>query len=98
MDAQLSVPVPQNEAVRGYAPGSAERAGLQARLDAMRGDRVDLTMTIGGKQSMAGGPAIDVVEPHRRQHVLGVTGNATQADAAAAVEAAKTAAPGWRAL
>jgi 1-pyrroline-5-carboxylate dehydrogenase len=98
MDAQLSVPVPRNEPVRGYAPGSAERASLQARLDAMRGDRLDLTMTIGGVRSMADGPTIEVVEPHRRHHVLGVAGNATRADAAAAVAAAKEAAPGWRAL
>jgi 1-pyrroline-5-carboxylate dehydrogenase len=98
MDAQLSVPVPRNEPLRGYAPGSAERASLQARVDAMRGDRFDLTMTIGGVRSMAGGPTIEVVEPHRRHHVLGVAGNATRADAAAAVAAAKEAAPGWRAL
>jgi 1-pyrroline-5-carboxylate dehydrogenase len=98
MDAQLSVPTPSNEPVRGYAPGSAERTSLQARLEAMRGDRLDLTMTIAGKRTMAGGPAIDVVEPHRRHHVLGVTGNATRADADAAVAAAKAAAPAWRAL
>jgi 1-pyrroline-5-carboxylate dehydrogenase len=98
MDAQLSVPVPRNEPVRGYAPGSAERAALQARLDSMRGDRLDLTMTIDGRRSMGGGPTIDVVEPHRRHHVLGVAGNATRADADAAVAAAKRAAPGWRAL
>ena len=98
MDAQLSVPVPRNEPVRSYAPDSAERASLQARLDTMRGDRVDLTMTIGGKRVMGAGPSIDVVQPHRRHEVLGVMGNATKADAAAAVEAAKKAAPGWRAL
>jgi 1-pyrroline-5-carboxylate dehydrogenase len=98
MDAQLSVPVPHNEPVRGYAPGSAERAALQSRLEAMRGDRLDLTMTIDGRRTMGGGPAIDVVEPHRRHHVLGVTGNATRADADAAMAAAKRAAPGWRAL
>jgi 1-pyrroline-5-carboxylate dehydrogenase len=98
MDAQLSVPIPRNEPVRGYAPGSAERAALQARVAAMRGDRLDLTMTIDGRQTMADGPAIEVVQPHRRHEVLGVTGNASKADAAAAVAAAKNAAPGWRAL
>ncbi|RZU52212.1 delta-1-pyrroline-5-carboxylate dehydrogenase [Krasilnikovia cinnamomea] len=98
MDAQLSVPEPRNEPVRGYAPGSAERASLQARVDAMRGERVELTMTIDGKQSMGSGPEIEVVQPHRRHHVLGVLGNADRSDAAAAVAAAKRAAPGWRAL
>jgi 1-pyrroline-5-carboxylate dehydrogenase len=47
---------------------------------------------------MGGGPTIDVVEPHRRHHVLGVAGNATRADADAAVAAAKRAAPAWRSL
>src|SRR3954471_3103317 len=47
---------------------------------------------------MAGGAAIDVVQPHRHAHVLGVTHNATNDDAAAAVAAAKRAAPGWREL
>ena len=98
MDAQLSVPVPRNEPVRDYAPASPERASLQARLDAMKGERLDLTMTIGGKRVMGGGPAIEVVQPHRRHEVLGVLGNATKADGAAAVEAAKKAAPGWQAL
>jgi 1-pyrroline-5-carboxylate dehydrogenase len=98
MDAQLSVPIPRNEPVRGYAPGSAERAALQARVAAMRGDRQDLTMTIDGRQTMADGPAIEVVQPHRRHEVLGVTRNASKADAAAAVAAAKKAAPGWRGL
>jgi 1-pyrroline-5-carboxylate dehydrogenase len=98
MDAQLSVPVPRNEPVRGYAPGSAERASLQARLDAMRGDRLDLTMTIDGEQRMAGGEAIEVVQPHRRHEVLGSLRNATGADADAALAAAAKAAPGWRSL
>ena len=98
MDAQLALPIPRNEPVRGYPPGSAERAALSARVAALRAGRLDLTMTIGGRQSMAGGPAIEVVQPHRRHEVLGVTGNASRADAAAAVAAAKQAAPGWRAL
>jgi 1-pyrroline-5-carboxylate dehydrogenase len=97
MDAQLSVPIPRNEPVRGYAPGSAERASLQARVAELRGG-LDLTMTIGGRQTMAAGPAIEVVQPHRRHDVLGVLGNADKSDAAAAVEAAKRAAPLWRAL
>ncbi|BCJ44595.1 1-pyrroline-5-carboxylate dehydrogenase [Actinoplanes ianthinogenes] len=98
MDAQFTVPTPRNEPVRGYAPGSPERASLAARITALRGERPELTMTIGGRQRMADGPAIEVVQPHRRHEVLGVTGNASRADAAAAVEAAELAAPGWREL
>src|SRR5262245_55650498 len=98
MDAVTVVPEPRNEPVRGYAPGSAERESLTRRLGELAAGRIDLTMTIAGHQRMGGGDAIDVVQPHKHRHVLGVTHNATNSDVAAAVTAAKEAAPGWRAL
>ncbi|GII23583.1 L-glutamate gamma-semialdehyde dehydrogenase [Planosporangium mesophilum] len=98
MDAVFAVPEPRNEPVRGYAPGTPERDSLQRRLDQLAADRLDLTMTIGGRQRPGGGEAIDVVQPHRHAHVLGVTHNATSQDAADAVAAAKRAAPMWRDL
>src|SRR5262245_32074476 len=98
MDAQLAVPTPRNEPVREYRPGSPERASLEARIADLRDARPDLTMTIGGVQRMAAGPAIDVVQPHLRHRTIGTTGNADHQDAADAVEAAKAAARDWRAL
>src|SRR5256714_15696072 len=55
-------------------------------------------MTIDGRQRMGGGAPIDVVQPHKHAHVLGVTHNATNDDAAAAVAATREAAPVWREL
>jgi 1-pyrroline-5-carboxylate dehydrogenase len=55
-------------------------------------------MTIDGEQRAAAGATIDVVQPHRHTHVLGVTHHAVAADAADAVAAAKRAAPAWRAM
>jgi 1-pyrroline-5-carboxylate dehydrogenase len=98
MQASFTVPDPINEPVASYAPGSPERASLQRRLGELAAERVDLTLTIGGRQRMAAGEPIDVVQPHRHRHVLGVTHNATSDDAAAAVAAAKAAAPAWREL
>ncbi|HET6212308.1 MAG TPA: aldehyde dehydrogenase family protein, partial [Micromonosporaceae bacterium] len=98
MDAIVVVPEPRNEPVRGYAPGSPERASVQRRLGELAGQPVELNMTIDGQQRMGGGEAIDVVQPHKHRHVLGVTHNATNEDVAAAVAAAKKAAPMWRAL
>ena len=98
MDAVFSVPEPRNEPVRDYAPGSAERESLQRRLGELAAERLDLTMTVNGEQRMAAGAPVDVVQPHRHAHVLGVTRNATGADAQAAVTAAKEAAPMWRSL
>ncbi|ABP53454.1 L-glutamate gamma-semialdehyde dehydrogenase [Salinispora tropica] len=98
MDAVFSVPEPRNEPVRPYEPGGTDRDRLQRRLVELANDRIDLSMTIAGEQRMAGGVSIDVVQPHRHAHVLGVTAHATHDDARAAVQAAKDAAPGWRAL
>ncbi|HEX6682046.1 MAG TPA: L-glutamate gamma-semialdehyde dehydrogenase [Candidatus Limnocylindrales bacterium] len=96
MDAVTSVPDPRNEPVRTYAPGSPERQSLERRLGELASERHELTMTIDGQHRMAGGEAINVVQPHKHGHVLGVTHNATNADAEAAVTAAKKAAPLWR--
>jgi 1-pyrroline-5-carboxylate dehydrogenase len=98
VDAISTVPEPVNEPVRGYPPGSPERAALQARIADLAGVEHELTMTIGGRTRMAGGDRIDVVQPHRRQHRLGVTAQATARDVADAVAAAKAAGPGWQEL
>jgi UDP-N-acetylmuramate--alanine ligase len=65
MDAVTNVPPPVNEPVRTYAPGSAERAALEARVKELAGERAELTMTIGGQQRMGSGDRIAVVQPHR---------------------------------
>jgi 1-pyrroline-5-carboxylate dehydrogenase len=98
MDAVTNVPVPVNEPVKTYAPGSRERAALEAKIKELGGERPDLTMTIGGERRLGGGTPIDVVQPHNHRHVLGRIGNATDADVGAAIEAARAAAPGWREL
>jgi 1-pyrroline-5-carboxylate dehydrogenase len=99
MDSVVAaVPDPRNEPIRGYLPGSPERASLRRRLAELAAERLDLTMTVDGEQVAGGGEAIDVVQPHRRRHVLGVIRNATTADAMRAVTAAKQAAPMWSAL
>ena len=98
MDAITSTPPPRNEPVRDYAPGSPERASLQAALAELGGQHHELTVTIDGRRHMPGGPRIDVVAPHDHGHVLGTYANAGHEDAKAAVEAALRAAPVWRAM
>ncbi|MHB1875287.1 MAG: L-glutamate gamma-semialdehyde dehydrogenase [Streptosporangiaceae bacterium] len=97
-DAVTSVPDPVNEPVRAYAPGSPERATLEAKIKELAAAEVELTMTVGGVQHMGGGDWTEVVVPHNRGQVLGRLGEATDEDVAAAIEAAALAAPGWRAL
>jgi 1-pyrroline-5-carboxylate dehydrogenase len=98
MDAVTTPPAPANEPTRSYAPGSAERASLEAKVKELAGEQVELTATIGGVERMAGGDRYDVVQPHRHSAVLGSSAESTDADVADAVEAALAAGPGWREL
>ncbi|OBB47679.1 L-glutamate gamma-semialdehyde dehydrogenase [Mycobacterium sp. 852002-51961_SCH5331710] len=100
MDAITDVPVPANEPVHDYAPGSGERTRLVEALSTVAADPVDLPHVIGGRYRMGDGERIDVVQPHRHTDPsgrLGTLTNATHADAAAAVEAAMAAKAQWEA-
>ncbi len=98
MDAVTAPPLPANEPILEYAPGSAERSGIEGALKELGAQTAELTMTIAGRQKMAGGEPIEVVSPHRHDHVLGLTANAVAADVQLAVDAALDAAPMWRSL
>ncbi|NGY61177.1 L-glutamate gamma-semialdehyde dehydrogenase [Lentzea sp. NEAU-D13] len=98
MDAVTQVPAPVNEPVLQYAPGTPERAELQAKLAELQKEPLELTLTIGGEQRMGGGERFDVVQPHNHRSVLGTLAGATQQDAHDALRAAREAAPAWRAM
>ncbi|CAN5213996.1 L-glutamate gamma-semialdehyde dehydrogenase [soil metagenome] len=98
MNAVTVTPAPVNEPVLTYAPGSAERAEVEAALKEQQSAPVELTMTIDGAARMGGGEPFDVVQPHRHAAVLGTGRQAGAADVQAAVDAAMAAAPMWRDL
>ncbi|GAB2972894.1 L-glutamate gamma-semialdehyde dehydrogenase [Saccharothrix stipae] len=98
VDAVTTVPAPVNEPVLGYAPGTPERAQLQAKLAELAKEPTELTLTIGGEQRVGGGERFDVVQPHNHRAVLGTLHGATQQDTRDAIAAAKEAAPAWRAM
>jgi 1-pyrroline-5-carboxylate dehydrogenase len=99
VDAVVDVPVPVNEAVLGYAPGSNERAAIESALERMASDDpIDLTATIDGVSKPASGDPFDVRMPSDHSHILGRAANATQSDATEAIDAALAAAPGWAEL
>jgi len=98
VDAVTRVPSPVNEPVLTYAPGSPERAELQAKLVELVKEPLEGTLTIGGEQKAGGGPKFDVVQPHNHRSVLATFTSATHQDTEAAIAAARAAAPGWQAL
>src|SRR5215211_3776299 len=96
IDAVTDVPTPVNEPPNNFAPGSAERSALEERMKQLASERAELTLTIGGEERLGGGEPMDVVQPHRKDAVLGTLNNATADDVRQAVDAARAAAPGWQ--
>ena len=88
------VPPPVNEPVKGYAPGSPERAALKARLTQMAGERVDIPIIIGGREVRSGTMA-HAVMPHDHRHVLGDWHKASSRHVHDAVAAARNARAEW---
>src|SRR5438309_1332818 len=62
-------PAATNEPVHDFEPGSAERARLQTRLEAMRAERPELPLVIGGRD-VTTGDLRPAVMPHDKEHVL----------------------------
>ncbi|MGW5437215.1 L-glutamate gamma-semialdehyde dehydrogenase [Nocardia asteroides] len=98
MDAIATTPPPVNEPVGTFAPGTPERRRLRSALAELAATPTEISHVIGGQHRRGDGARFDVVQPHRHAAVLGTLHDATTAEAAAAVEAATAAAPGWRAM
>lgn len=100
MDAITRVPVPVNEPVKSYAPGSPERAEIEAALvSATSAEPAELTGTFGAERRPGtGADRYEVRMPSDHGTVLGVVQQASHADAQQAIDAALAAAPDWAAL
>jgi 1-pyrroline-5-carboxylate dehydrogenase len=96
MNGHSQIPIPVNDPVRSYAPGTPERRALKARLASLAGERVDIPLIIGGKEVRTG-KTCDAVMPHHHEHVLGTWHKAGQAELNAAVAAALAARKEWAA-
>ena len=81
-------PLPRNEPVLSYAPGSPERAALERGSAELADAPFELTATIGGGSGWpAAGRSSTWSQPHRHAAVLGRSAHATPADAEEAVRA-----------
>lgn len=66
----FSYPIPANEPVHTYAPGSAERAALKKTLAELKSEQIDVPMYIGGEE-VRSGKRVAMNPPHEKAHVLG---------------------------
>ncbi|HVY74086.1 MAG TPA: L-glutamate gamma-semialdehyde dehydrogenase [Puia sp.] len=90
-------PLPVNEPVFSYAPGSPEKAGLKEAIRAVKGKEHDIPMIIDGKEVRTGNK-IRMQPPHEISHTLGYFHRAGKEQVSNAIEAALRAKPSWEAL
>ncbi|HEU4453373.1 MAG TPA: aldehyde dehydrogenase family protein, partial [Longimicrobium sp.] len=96
MNSIPQVPLPKNEPVLGYAPGSPERALLKAGVKAMASEEIEIPLIIGGKEVRTGDTDVQVM-PHDHGHVLARYHRAGEAEVRAAVAASLEAQREWAA-
>ena len=94
MSGDIQIPIPVNEPVLDYAPGSPERRRLKDVLRSQSGETIEIPLVIGG-QEVRTGDTVRAVMPHRHGHVLGTWHKAGRQEVARAIDAAEHAWKEW---
>lgn len=90
-------PLPTNEPILSYAPGTPERARLKSVLSELKGGTVDVPMILGGKEVRTGQEK-DIRPPHEIGHLLGKYHYGNAGHIELAVDSALKSRPGWAAM
>jgi 1-pyrroline-5-carboxylate dehydrogenase len=97
MNGFFKVPVPVNEPVLNYAPGSKERADIKAALKEARSKEIDVPMYIGGEEVRTNNKH-RMSPPHDHKHTLGHFHMGDASHVTKAIEAALAAKANWENL
>ncbi|MEY2639904.1 MAG: L-glutamate gamma-semialdehyde dehydrogenase [Bacteroidota bacterium] len=93
----FSYPMPANEPVLSYAPGSPERAALKKTLAELKKKAIEVPMYIGGKQVKTG-KKVAMHPPHEIAHTLGYFHAGEEKHVHQAIDAALKAKEAWAAM
>jgi 1-pyrroline-5-carboxylate dehydrogenase len=88
------VPMPQNERVKEYRPGSAERVEVKHEIERARSEEVEIPMIIGGKEVKTNNK-VPIFPPHDIKHILGYYHKGTENHVQQAIEAALNVRSEW---
>ena len=90
-------PLPANEPVLQYAPGSAEKKRLKEVLKELKAQQADIPMYIGGKEIRTN-KKISLHPPHEIAHTLGHFHEGAEKHIQQAIDAALAARENWAAM
>jgi len=68
-NAKFNIPLPPNEPVKNYLPGSPERTALKAKLEEMQNQQIDIPIIIGGKEIRTG-ETENCILPHDHKTII----------------------------
>ncbi len=93
-NAYFKLPIPVNEPVLTYAPGTPEKAELKKKLAELQSKQIEIPLIIGGKEIKTGKTA-EIRTPHDHSKLLGVYHKAGTKEVNMAIEAALEARKSW---
>ena len=93
----FSYPIPVNEPVLNYAPGSEERKTLEKTLKELKSGKADIPMYIGGKEVRTG-KTRSIHPPHEIAHTLADFHAGEEKHVFEAIDAALKAREAWAAM
>ena len=94
MTNQFTIPIPVNEPIKDYDPGSPEKASLQAKADELSSQIIDIPLVIGGEEIRTGNTA-QCIMPHDHEHVLANFHQAGEKEVDMAINASQEAWQSW---
>lgn len=93
-NAYFKVPLPVNEPVKSYKPGSPEREELKKKIAELKSQQIEIPLIIGGEEIRTGNTE-EIRIPHNHSHILGVYHKASKKEVDMAIEAALEARKEW---
>ncbi|NNM94543.1 MAG: L-glutamate gamma-semialdehyde dehydrogenase [Bacteroidia bacterium] len=96
-NAIFNVPPATNEPIKSYAPGTQERAELQAMLRRFMSEKKDLPMHIGGNKVRTNNK-VNIAPPHNHKKTIGTYHRGDASHVNKAIEAALKAKASWSAM
>lgn len=93
----FNVPIPKNEPVWSYEPGSQEKQDLKDKIAELKSKEIEIPVIIGG-ENVKTDELVDCRCPHETKHLLGIYHKAGEKEVEQAIQAALTVRPVWASM
>lgn len=91
----FEIPIPQNEPILSYMPGSSEKSEIKQKISLLKKQQMHIPLIIGGKEVFTGDTDTCIV-PHEKEHVLAYYHKAGEKEVNDAINASLEAKQAWQ--